>query len=546
MTTREQLGLNANWIPMDSSRSGGSDEFLVKKVNQLEDGLRLLKESSYFSVLSKNNDGDTKFTAWVDDRFGTANLELVVGLKNAKSNVRIKFKTSEDTTEYVELGYNDTYSVKFNEVTTSLQAKYGVHVYYARLTLNDVKISGVINLNIELNSELRSKTGFTYSSYDSVHSTSKLIKEVYIIEDRNNSKIISRDTKVPESEKVSAIDIISSSTVTDMFNILNKPSKSDIYLDYRNGITRYYRANNSISNAPRVNVLEHFGDGRWVESEIVWRSPTDELKEKVKPLVVTNNMSTGGVDSDYGYMGNKSGWVVYPYAPSINGCLSYAYRTDCGEWLGYFFVDEAAKFIKNADKVPNYAGLPFSRSTNAHNEQWTEYPTSVPIPSDSVYSNSDKYIRENLKKLMNLFNEQIPAINNFRFRYHLGLVFGDFDNNQTYEVWSFVPNLVNSNANRSTSALSSLIDSNTGDFRTAYSEYALWKDSKCVIHQTLAKDGDFVVVKEVELTTLDKFFKNFIAKSGEWMTKNPDKVENGTPKGNYDRRYVWGGVYDRL
>ena len=58
MTTREQLGLNANWIPMDSSKSGGSDEFLVKKVNQLEEKVTELKELEY-KPISKEIVGGT-------------------------------------------------------------------------------------------------------------------------------------------------------------------------------------------------------------------------------------------------------------------------------------------------------------------------------------------------------------------------------------------------------------------------------------------------------------------------------------------------------
>ena len=57
MTTREQLGLNANWIPMDSSKSGGSDEFLVKKVNQLEEKVNGLEDSTYFSAIQPTYTG---------------------------------------------------------------------------------------------------------------------------------------------------------------------------------------------------------------------------------------------------------------------------------------------------------------------------------------------------------------------------------------------------------------------------------------------------------------------------------------------------------
>lgn len=549
MTTREQLGLNANWIPMDSSKSGGSDEFLVKKVNQLESKVTELKDSTFFSILSPNEE-TTKFTAWVKDKKYINTRKLVVGLVNARENVRVKFKLGSEEldtrSEFIELGYRETYEIPINEITSELQARYGIHVYTAEISINTVKISGTANFTVEVNPDQLSDTGFTESTYNRSTGVSKLKKSYKIIDDSvyTSVKLVERNTELPESEKFTAQDIIISNKEQNQFQVLaNKPSKSTIYLlrKYKIGMT-----GNTIFHTSKIQILEHFGDDRWVESEIVWRSPTDQLKEKLKPLTVTNNMSNGGVDSNYGYMGNKSGRVIYPYAPSVNGCLSYAYRTDCGEWLGYFVDDESAKFIKNADKVPSYRGLPFSNSTNVYNEQWTEYPKLFPSMGDDAYSKYGIYARETLKDLKNLANEQMPAINSLRYRCHVGLVYGDFNNSQTYEVWSFVPSLANNNANISTSMLSSLVDSTTGNFRTSYSQYELWKNSQCVIHQTLAKEGDSIIVRAVELTTIDKFFQNFIAKSNEWMAKNPDKVENGTPKGNYDRRYVWGGVYDRL
>lgn len=222
--------------------------------------------------------------------------------------------------------------------------------------------------------------------------------------------------------------------------------------------------------------------------------------------------------------------------------MSYIYKTDCSEWIGYFFDHFSAAFIKNGKVVPRTQGDVFKLATDPRGVY--NYTNNV-VSVDNKTSYYNSY--SNLKDLDLSRDTYRAALRSYSVRQHAGIVESDFNNGSTYEIWSYIPQILGySSITTSTQMLSSIINKDTGEFNRDDTRYEKWRDNRCVLHQTLAKVGDRVQVSNSEITTLDVFFKNFIAKSEEWKTKNPDKVETQGIKGDYTRKFIWNGIYDYL
>lgn len=578
MTTREQLGLNANWIPMDSSKSGGSDEFLVKKVNQLEEKVNGL-ELSGFKVPITRNDDETAFYVKVTKENEKAIATFYLGYANETSKVRFSYNGEWYT-------ITTTNQVKFEvpEILDAKLAEYGVHCYYLNMILDDILIAGIDRLAI------RSDFGNELRSSDSISSSRRKVSlELnlkFLDYDRSKAKIISRTggsiryNNLNGSEARNVIDL---SPDTNTFIIIDKSAGyTNLFLhpDYKpfivNDGTRSGQEG-KIVGSPKIKTLQVLDIGQTVvkdEVEFIWKSAEESLKDKLSPMIMSTGNNGRGINgNNYGYYGGKSGYPVLVFSPDKEGCITYAYKSDLSEWLGYFTESILGRFIKNAKAVPNfyvtrenypyYSAFSKRMASALENEVPYVYSASIQkseVPVSDSTSNSfyaydyhdfgiDSFSPYRISFTDNWTPGYGKKVKNLTYRGHIGLTLSDFDDNKTVEVWTFCQEAINSNsANKvMTNSLSGLINGNTGEFISSNKHYEKWKTNKCVIHQTLQRVGKDIKVVGIEVTTLDVFFKNFIAKSEEWKTRNPDKVEvEGSPKGDFYRQWEWNEIYDSL
>lgn len=548
MTTREQLGLNANWIPMDSSKSGGSDEFLVKKVNQLEEKVNGLELSGFRVPITDNHE----------------QTSLVVSLAKEDKKVIVTFSLDyANEVSKVKFLYNGkrytvtvTDEVKFEvpELLDTKLAEYGVHCYYLSMVLDDILISGTDTISVS------SYFGNKLKQTDSVDGgRRKVFLELdlkYSDYDASKAKVISGPAgpeMYNEQNRSEAGNIIKLSTDTNVFIIGSSGSGyTHLFLhpDYKSFLVKNSEnpeETGKIAGSPKIKTLQvlDIRDGVIIKDEVefIWKSPDEVLKDNLKPIVVGASTDVyRGVVGKYGYYGNKTGYAVLPYAPNIHNCTSYVYKTDLTEWVG-FFTGEGGLFIKNSNKVPSTTSKPFKLFNNYRSDRVESY-----FLSDAKPSNLNGLLVYRYTSLTADYGVNTQEhIEDVTFRNNVGLVESDFNNNSTYEVWVFSQSAFHtSNVRIINNSLSSLINSETGEFNTAHGDYQKWKNNKCVVHQTLQRVGNEIIVTNLELTTLDVFFKNFIAKSNEWMTKNPSKVEDGSPKGSFVGEWHWDELQDSL
>lgn len=537
MTTREQLGLNANWIPMDSSKSGGSDEFLVKKVNQLEEKVTELKELEY-KTISKEIVGDI-YSPMLKLEPDYTNHRVKIFLKDVSNKVQVRFKVNTNI-DWTVVTVDKPYTISLAEEYSPLLAKYGLRKMALDVILENVQVKGFESLPVQI--EATGYDGFKRKEFNSNGEVNLIYKSEYInvVNRYKAEKIIDEDN---DSVLTDVEDVISPGSEKDTFIVdLNTPFR---YTVFKYDISMSMMEGSKITYAPELKLLCTWKEGLDLivkEVTIPWRNKADQLKAKLSPIeVYSAHGGQGWGVKNYGYYGNKSGVPVYVFAPKMYGCLSYIYKSDCSEWYGYFFDHFSAAFIKNGKVVPRTQGDVFKLATDPRGVY--NYTNNVV----SIDRGTQHRIQYDLLKDLDLSRDSYhKASKQFSIRQHVGIVVGDFGNNSTIEVWSYVPTaLGDSSIITTTQMLSSIINKDTGEFNRDNAQYSRWNSNECVLHQTLARNQDGeIYVRDSQITTLDVFFKNFIAKSEEWKTKNPDKVETQGVKGDYTRKFIWEGIYD--
>lgn len=562
MTTREQLGLNANWIPMDSSKSGGSDEFLVKKVNQLEEKVNELDSLSFRSPISEAS----KCLLTVSIIKRDSKVYASINLSGGESSQKVKFRIDND---HYTITRNSNVNIEVPEVQDIKLAEYSVHAYYLNLILRDILVSGLSPLEVKT-------TGTQGNEFDRIEKTNPLIeyedgnrelrayKEIKLLFwDSTKTEDVFRADKEEQynsSNTSIAKESILQDTEENVFNVRKVDlRRAFIHPNMKSGVVTYedasFTTRSKIRGFKAIKVLEVLDIGpvvKCVETELTWKSSEELFKDRLQPCVlISNNMR--GVKK-YGYDKDVTGYPILVYAPNVRDCISYVYKSDLSEWLGYFSAGVGGMFIKNAKSVPRTVNIPFRyRNEDGYGRNITVHPIKDPYlyrSNELIASiNMLGFGKSRAVDLPNPYPEQDNAISGLYYRGHVGLTHKDFEDNKTIEVWTFTQRAVNSNSiYTNIQAMSSLINKDTGEFITAHADYQKWKTNKCVIHQTLQKVGQEVKVVNIELTTLDVFFKTFIAKSEEWKTRNPSKVEveGSNPKGNFDKVWTWDEYYDRL
>lgn len=562
MTTREQLGLNANWIPMDSSKSGGSDEFLVKKVNQLEEKVNELDSLSFRSPI----DEASKALLTVSIINKDSKVYAAINLSGGESSQKVKFRIDND---HYTITRNSSVNIEVPEVQDTKLAEYGVHAYYLNLILRDILVSGLSPLEVKT-------TGKQGNEFDRIEKTNPLteyedgsrelrayreIKQLFWDSTKTVGIFRSGERARYNSSNTSiAKEFILQDTEENVFNIRNLDSRiAVIHPNMKSGVSTYedasYTTRTKIRGFKAIKVLEVLDIGpvvKYVETELIWKSSEELLKDKLQPCMLISEIMKGV--KKYGYDKDITGYPILVYAPNVRDCISYVYKTDLSEWLGYFSGGVGGMFIKNAKSVPRTVNIPFRyRNEDGYDRNITVHPIKDPsiyiTPINVGGLDFVGYYKSKAVDLPNPYPEQDNAISGLSYRGHVGLTHKDFEDNKSIEVWTFTQRAINTNnIYTNIQAVSSLINKDTGEFITAHTDYQKWKTNKCVIHQTLQKVGQEVKVVNIELTTLDVFFKTFIAKSEEWKTRNPSKVEveGGNPKGNFDKVWTWDEYYDRL
>lgn len=563
MTTREQLGLNENWIPMDSSKSGGSDEFLVKKVNQLEEKVNELDTLSFRSPI--NEGYKCLLTVSIIEKLSKVYAEIK--LSGGESGQKVKFRIDND---HYTITRNSSVNIEVPEVQDIKLAEYGVHAYYLNLILRDILVSGLSPLEVKTE-------GTQGNEFDRIEKLNPIVE--YENEGVRELKAY-REIKKLSWDSTKTVDVFRSvrreqynstntpiakesilqDTEENVFNVRTVDSrKAFIHPNMISGVVTYEDASHTPRNKIRgfkaIKVLEVLDIGpvvKCVETELTWKSSEEVLKDKLQPHLLVSEYNLGV--KRYGYYEDITGYPVVIYAPNTIDCISYVYKSDLSQWFGYFSAGVGGMFIKNAKSVPITVNIPFRyRNEDGYGRNIAVHPIKDPSLYTTPINISSLgligYYKSIAIDLSSLYPDQDGAISGLFYRGHVGLTHKDFEDNKTVEVWTFTQRAVNSNnIYTNIQAMSSLINKDTGEFITAHADYQKWKTNKCVIHQTLQKVGREIKVVNIELTTLDVFFKNFIAKSEEWKTKNPSKVEveGGNPKGNFDKVWTWDEVYDRL
>ena len=472
MTTREQLGLNANWIPMDSSKSGGSDEFLVKKVNQLEEKVNGL-ELSGFKIPTINSDEDTS-------------LHVGIAKENEKVIATLSLRFANETSK-VKFLYNGklytvtpTNQVKFEvpEILDTKLAEYGIHCYHLNMILDDILISSIDRLAIS------SEFGNTLRATDSISSSSRKISlELnlkFLDYDRSKAKIISRtgeSIRYDNQNRSVARSAIVLSPDTNTFIITDKSvgytiGYTNIFLhpDYKPFVVN--DGTNSgqegkIVGSPKIKTLQVLDIGSTVvkdEVEFIWKPVDEALKDKLIPMIIGNNDNAArGIKGNYGYYGDKSSYPVVVFSPNQRNCITYAYKSDLSEWLGYFTESILGTFIKNAKSVPNYYSseylVPFSQRTDGYySEKEFPYTYSVLKPKSRISDLGPNYFYAYPRNVFSDYNgdrtnfagswppDYNIKIKDLTYRGHIGVTLRDFDDNKTVEVWTFSQLAINSNS----------------------------------------------------------------------------------------------------
>lgn len=565
MTTREQLGLNANWIPMDSSKSGGSDEFLVKKVNQLEEKVNELDTISYRSPFITKSDGSLLVVTVIDkDSKKYASISF-----GDNPNLRVRIKIDE---EWHTVTSTMPVDIEIPELMDNKLAEYGIHVYYLDLRLKEILVSGSSSFRIKAENDSQ---GNNFDRVDEFIPMTKVEGTRYV-RARKEIKILSYDksrtldvlglsdfsTRYSSENKSTIKGFISQATEENVFKVkysANTSVMAFIHPSMLSGIVKYredYSTKIKIQGFKTVKFLEVLDIEPYRlklrETEITWKPYEELLKDSLQPCMMISEINLGV--KKYGYDKDITGYPILVYAPSVRDCISYVYKSDLSEWLGYFSAGVGGMFIKNAKSVPRTVNIPFRyRNEDGYGGNITVHPIKDPSIYTTPVNISDiglvGYYKSRAVDLSKPYPEQDSAIIDLSYRGHVGLTYKDFEDNKTVEVWTFTQRAINTNnIYTNIQAVSSLINKDTGEFITAHADYQKWKTNKCVIHQTLQKVGQEVKVVNIELTTLDVFFKTFIAKSEEWKTRNPSKVEveGSNPKGNFDKVWTWDELYDRL
>lgn len=565
MTTREQLGLNANWIPMDSSKSGGSDEFLVKKVNQLEEKVNELDALSFKTPIYESSN---KCLLTVDIIEELSKVYAKISLSGGETGQKVKFRIGND---HYTITRNSGVNIEVPEVQDRKLAEYGVHAYYLNLILRDILVSGLSPLEVKTQ-------GTQGNEFDRIEKMNPIIdienegvrelrayKEIKKLSWYSTKTVdvfsLSRKEQYNSTNTPIAKESILQDTEENVFNVRNTidSRRAFIHPNMKSGVVTYedasYTTRNKIRGFKAIKVLEVLDIGpvvKSVETELTWKPYEEQLKDRLQPCLLVSEYNLGV--KRYGYYEDITGYPVLPYAPNVRDCISYIYKSDLSEWLGYFSAGVGGMFIKNAKSVPRTVNIPFRyRNEDGYGRNITVHPIKDPSLYTTPINVGDLgligYYKSKEVDLPKPYPEQDNAIIDLSYRGHVGLTHKDFEDNKIVEVWTFTQRALNSNSiYTNIQSISSLINKDTGEFITAHADYQKWKTNKCVIHQTLQKVGREIKVVNIELTTLDVFFKNFIAKSEEWMTKNPSKVEaeGGNPKGNFDRVWTWDEVYDRI
>lgn len=564
MTTREQLGLNANWIPMDSSKSGGSDEFLVKKVNQLEEKVNELDTMSYRSPVTDNL--ECLLVVEVITKDSKKYASIIVG--GGESNFKVKFNFGGN--QYTVTSQSSV-DIEIPEIMDSKLAEYGVHVYYLNLELRNILVSGSVPFRIKTKSDNQNNYFdrvdlFTPVDHEEGGRRVNAYREIKILSyDSSKTEDILKIREGDErygDDRVSIVrSLVVQNTEENVFRVGtggNSSTKVFIHPSMLRGLVRYeenYTSKYKIQGFKTVKFLEVLNIGyllRYVETEITWKPREELLRDQLQPCMLISENREGV--KKYGYDKDVTGYPILVYAPNVRDCISYVYKSDLSEWLGYFSAGVGGMFIKNAKSVPRTVNIPFRyRNEDGYGRNITVYPIKDPYfyESEELIGNINMlgFSKSKSIDLPNPYPDQDNAIINLTYRGHVGLTHKDFEDNKTVEIWTFTQRAENSNnIYTNIQAMSSLINKDTGEFITAHSDYQKWKTNKCVIHQTLQKVGQEIKVVNIEITTLDVFFKNFIAKSTEWASKNPSKVEveGSNPKGNFDKVWTWDEQYDRL
>lgn len=273
MITREQLGLNANWIPMDSSKSGGSDEFLVKKVNQLEEKVTELKELEYKPISKEIVEGTYSPMLKLEPDY--TNHRVKIFLKDVSNKVQVRFKVNTNM-DWTVVTVDKPYTISLAEEYNPLLAKYGLRKMALDVILKNVQVKGLESLPVQI--EATGYDGFKSKEFNSNGEVNLIYKSEYInVVNRLKSKKIYDESN---GDSLNLDDIITPLSERNAFivDVTSEKVKCSVFVLEEDSI---YILGTKITYAPVLHLLKTWKEGlelRYEEDTIPWRDAAEQAK----------------------------------------------------------------------------------------------------------------------------------------------------------------------------------------------------------------------------------------------------------------------------
>lgn len=545
MTTREQLGLNANWIPMDSS-TGSSDSFqgqidslkqIVKsnsdKLNELSSG------GTSESFLDYTEDkADIKFEILSSNDGGR---KLVISTDSA--GVDFRFNIGYDSTvTNVLLNANSSFEIKIPEVMIESLKEFNAHLYRKTVTISDLKMrksKTYYGVKWKIITENVGTYPIVLGNYSPSFSSSSGEQNFNDLNSQFNLYLFSLVCSEKEYKSISTSSQIylNSNTVKSIRQVF-----SDAYSLPSNADSGQIIAIKTLNNSDvsSITAFSKYVDDNGLKTESglksfkilefnqVFDSNESEMfrVHDFKVIIKTVNdiinpvLVSDKVMKKYGTRLDQTGHPIYVYGRThgYSDSVVYAYFTDLSRWLLYSYYDGGG-FMRNVNKLsPRHRSespRPFIMGDGVISNH--EYTANISQDGDISYRSL------NFNQYKDGENPRIPVgatleeLKSGKVIESYVLIFNSevkskFQEEGIYSVYNM---------------LRDYIDASTGEYLTSTRLSDNIKQAKLCVKQTVKWDNDTQkVIATGEKVTLRDMFVNLADKSNKYISKFPTEGES--------------------
>lgn len=541
MTTREQLGLNANWIPMDSST--GSSDSLQGQIDSLKQIVKgnsdklneLSSVGTSESFLDYTEDkADIKFEILSSNDGGR---KLVIS--TSSSGVDFKFNLSyESTTNNVLLNHETPFELKLPEVIVESLKEFNAHLYRRTVRVSDLKMKktktfdgvriSAVTQNVGLRALSRGEYDIDFNALSGENTLLSLGSSfnlyLFCLEcggKENKSISTSSQTKLNNlvdyikqvyddqyrlPDKSGSKQIIAIKTLNN-----NNESSVSAFSDYLND-----NGLKTKSGVKSFKILEFNQVFDSNESGMFnvhnFNIVVKTLDDIINPVLVSEKSMRR-----YGVRLDQAGHPVYAYGRTYSyaDTIVYAYFTDLSKWLLYSYHDGGG-FMSNVSRLAARHKEERPRSYIMGDGIISDHEYTANISSTGDIANRSLY-----------FNEEAVGENP---RMPVGATLEELKSGKIIECYVLNFNselkskLENSGIYSLYNMLEYYVDSNTGEYKPSTRFNDDVKQAKVCIKQTIKWDNDAQkVVATGSKVTLRDMFVNFVDKSSKYLAKYPNE-----------------------